>query len=448
MVARPSARRSRGPSHGRRVHLDPFDPFDPFDPLDPLSSTNRVLLALIAGLLAGAAVAAADVPALNAIAAVIEPVGTIWVRALQMTLIPLVLSLLVTGIVTTVDTGATGRLGATALGVFVALLVGTAVVSAVVTTPLVSQIPIDPETSARRRATADTSVVATARQLPRFSELLVSVVPANPVRAAADGAMLPLVTFAILFGLALARIAVERRDAVARVFRAIADAMTVIVGWLIVIAPAGVFALAMTLVVRTGLAAVRALALYIALITAVIILVTLLLYAVAVIAGRQPLARFVRALVPAQAIALSARSSLAALPAMVEAARTRLALPSAVTSFVLPLAVTTLRLSTPIMWGVAIPFLARLYGIELGADTMLWLLGTSILMSFSVPGLPSASIFLMGPFITGLGIPIEAIGLLIAADSIPDLFKGVLNVTGHVTSSAVVARRVVGPPGT
>ncbi len=406
-----------------------------------MSSTSRVLLALVAGLLAGAAIAALDSPEARSVAAVIEPIGTLWVRALQMVLIPLVLSLLVTGIVATVDTGATGRLGAAALGVFLALLAGTALVSALVATPLVARIPVDPETTALMRSTMDSSVVATVRQLPRFSDLLVSVVPANPIRAATDGAMLPLVTFAILFGLALARIGVERRDAVAHVFRAIADAMTVIVGWLIAVAPLGVFALAMTLVVRTGLGAVRALALYIALISGVIILVTLLLYGIAVSVGRQPLARFARALVPPQAIAFSARSSLAALPAMVESARTRLGFPASVTSFVLPLAVTTLRLSTPIMWSVAIPFLARLYGIAIAPEQFVLLLGTSILMSFSVPGLPSASIFLMGPFLTGLGIPIEAIGLLIAADSIPDLFKGVLNVTGHMTSAAVVVAR-------
>jgi Na+/H+-dicarboxylate symporter len=127
---------------------------------------------------------------------------------------------------------------------------------------------------------------------------------------------------------------------------------------------------------------------------------------------------------------------------MVESARERLGLPVSVTSFVLPLAVTTLRLSTPIMWGVSIPFLARLYGIAIAPEQFALLLASGILLSFSVPGLPSASIFLMGPFITGLGIPIEALGLLIAADSIPDLFKGVLNVTGHMTSAVVVTRRV------
>jgi proton glutamate symport protein len=385
------------------------------------------------------------VPALDRIAAFIEPVGTIWVRALQMTLIPLVISLLVTGIVATVDTGMTGRLGITALGVFLALLIGTALLSAIAATSAVSRISIDPETTALMRASADSSVIATARQLPTFPDLVVSIVPANPVRAAVEGAMLPLVTFAILFGLALARVATERRDAVARVFRAIADAMTVIVGWLIAVAPAGVFALSMTLVTRTGMEGVRALALYIAVFSGVNLLVIVLLYPVAAIFARQPLRQFSRALVAPQAIALSARSSLAALPAMVEAARSRLRLPTPVISFVLPLAVTTLRLSAPISWAVSIPFLARLYGIELAVGQLLLLIGAGILLSFSVPGLPSGSIFLMGPFITGLGIPIEAIGLLIAADAIPDLFKTVLNVTGHMTSSAIVARRVAPP---
>jgi proton glutamate symport protein len=196
---------------------------------------------------------------------------------------------------------------------------------------------------------------------------------------------------------------------------------------------------------RTGMEGVRALALYIAVFSGVNLLVIVLLYPVAAIFARQPLRQFSRALVAPQAIALSARSSLAALPAMVEAARSRLRLPTPVISFVLPLAVTTLRLSAPISWAVSIPFLARLYGIELAVGQLLLLIGAGILLSFSVPGLPSGSIFLMGPFITGLGIPIEAIGLLIAADAIPDLFKTVLNVTGHMTSSAIVARRVAPP---
>ena len=143
------------------------------------TSTSRVLIALVAGLLAGAATAAIDIRPLHTVAAIIAPIGTLWVRALQMVLIPLVLALLITGIVNTADSGATGRLGLTALGVFLALLVGTAVVSAVVATPLVARIPIETQTIARMQSTIDTSVVATARQLPRFSERIPSALPST-----------------------------------------------------------------------------------------------------------------------------------------------------------------------------------------------------------------------------------------------------------------------------
>jgi Na+/H+-dicarboxylate symporter len=251
--------------------------------------------------------------------------------------------------------------------------------------------------------------------------------------------MLPLVFFAVLFGLAAAYLPLERREAVVAFFRGIADALLVIVGWVIAVAPIGVFALAVGLVLRTGTAGVEALALYILLLCALILITTGLLYLIAATAGRVPLARFARAAAPAQAVAFSSRSSMAALPAML-AARERLLLPPAASGLVLPLAVTTLRVSTPIMWAVAIPFLARLHGIELGYAPLALLVLAGILLSFSTPGLPSASLFLMSPFLPGLGIPVEALGIAIAADAIPDLLKGVLNVTGHLTATAIVTR--------
>src|SRR5688500_1912976 len=127
---------------------------------------------------------------------------------------------------------------------------------------------------------------------------------------------------------------------------------------------------------------------------------------------------------------------------MCEGARTVLRLPAVITSFVLSLAVSTLRLSSPIMWAITLPFLSRLYGIEIGFAQLTALIAAGIMLSFSIPGLPSASLFIMAPFLTGLGIPPEALGIVIAADAIPDLFKGVLNVTGHMAASVIVARHV------
>jgi len=216
--------------------------------------------------------------------------------------------------------------------------------------------------------------------------------------------------------------------------------MLVLVGWVIAIAPVGVFALAIGLAARIGLAAVGVIVSYIVILTAIIIIVTVLLYVAAVVVGRVPLAAFARAAAPGQAVAFSARSSLAALPAIVEGTRTHLKLPAVVTSFVLPLAVSTLRVSSPIMWAITLPFLSRLYGTQLGYAELIVLIAAGILLSFSIPGLPSASLFLMAPFLAGLGIPAEALGIVIAADAIPDLFKGVLNVTGHVASATIVAR--------
>ena len=406
-----------------------------------LTPTTRMLVALVAGIATGLLAMTWPNAATRLLLAIAEPVGRIWVNALQMTVIPLVASLLVSGLAASIDTRATGRLGLRALVTFLALLGVAGVLGLLLAPPLVARIPLEAASAALRSELASGGAAAAeaVRRFPALSQLLVDIVPANPIRAATEGAMLPLVVFAVLFGLAAAHLPDDRRGALVDFFRGVAAALLVIVGWVIRVGPIGVFALAVGLAVRTGLAGVGALALYVLLLSALIVLMTLVMYAAAATAGGVPLSRFVRAAAPPQAVAFSSRSSLAALPAMLEA-RLRLGLPPEASAFVLPLAVTTLRVSTPIMWAVTMPFLARLYGGELGYPQLILLVGTGILLSFSTPGLPSASLFLMAPFLAGLRIPVEALGLVLAADAIPDLFKGVLNVTGHLAATAIVVR--------
>lgn len=404
-----------------------------------MSLTSRMMLALVAGLMTGIVVSAIGESPAAGVLRFTDPVGSLWVNALRMTLIPLVVSLLIGAIAAVPDARSTGRLGMQAAAIFLALLAGTGVVSLLVGPALVSMLPIDGTTTAALLGGEAAAVATQAARMPGIAQTIIDIVPANPLRSAVDGAMLPLVVFSIAFGGAARQLPANQRQDVGRFFRGCADAMLVIVGWVIAVAPAGVFALATGLAARIGLAAVGAIAGYMVILSGVIILVTLLLYGVAALAGGVPLSRFARSVAPGQAVAFSARSSLAALPALVEGARW-LRLPPVVTSFVLPLAVSTLRLSTPIMWAITLPFLARLYGIELGYAELGWLVLNGILLSFSIPGLPSASLFLMAPFLTGLGIPAEALGIAIAADAIPDLFKGVLNVTGHMASAAIVSR--------
>ncbi len=407
-----------------------------------MSLTTRMLFALVLGLLAGMVAMLFRDSGGSAFLAVAEPVGSIWINALRMTLIPLVVALLVSVVASVPDSRSTGKLGARAFVIFLVFLFGAGVVSVLVGPALVAMLPIDATTTAALRSGDAAAVVANAARMPTLAQTLVDIVPPNPIRAAADGAMLPLVVFALALGAAASRIAPEQRLVLIAFFRGLADAMLVLVGWVIALGPIGVFALAAGLAAKIGIDAVGVIAWYIVILTSVIIVVTLLLYATAVLFGGVRLAPFARAVAPGQAVAFSARSSLAALPALVEGARTKLTLPPVITSFVLPLAVSTLRVSTPIMWSITLPFLARLYGVDLGYTQLIVLVIIGILLSFSIPGLPSASLFLMAPFLSGLGIPAEALGIVIAADAIPDLFKGVLNVTGHMASAVIVGRHV------
>ena len=403
-----------------------------------MSAASRALLGFALGLGAGVGIALSDSATLRAIATAIAPVGTLWVNAIRMTVIPLVVSLLVAAIASESDTRAVGRAGARALVIFVMLLAAAAVIPALIAPALFDLLHVDPAAAASLRAT--TSAAAVTPELPTFASWLVGLVPTNPVRAAVDGALLPLIVFTAAFALALGRIDPSRRRAAVAGFRAIADAMLVIVRGILALAPIGVFVLALTLALNLGLSAAGAIGLYFAAHAGLLIVVLLMLYTAAVLIGRVPLGRFARAALPAQVVGFSTRSSLAALPATIQGAQRVLQLPAAVSGFGLPLAVTTLRINQGVSWIVGALFLASLYGVPLSGAQVALIAATSVAMSFSVPGIPSGSLFVMAPFFLTVGLPAEGIGILIALDAVPDLFKTVTNVTGHLTAGVLMAR--------
>jgi len=240
--------------------------------------------------------------------------------------------------------------------------------------------------------------------------------------------------------IALTRLTEERRDAFLNVCRGLSDALLVLVQWVLGLAPIGVFALAVGLGTKMGASSAGALLHYVLTLSAILFVFTLCLYPVAAILGRVSLRRFATAALPAQAAAFSARSSIAALPAMIAAVRDDLVLNPRMSGFVLPLAVSVFRLNVPIAWVVGLLFLGKLYGITLGASALVTIVLTATLLSFSVPGLPSASLFLLSPVLAQHGIPVEGVGILIALDAIPDMFKTLANVTAHLTSAVVLDR--------
>jgi proton glutamate symport protein len=406
-----------------------------------MSLTVRVLIGLVAGLILGFVVNAS--PDLRGVVPWIEPLGSIFINAIRMTVVPLVVASLIVGVAGAPDARAIGRVGWRALVLFVVLVLVGAVFAAIIAQPILTRL-IDPASTAAVRAGAsELAGVAQegAQRLPSFAQWLIDLVPVNPIRAAADGAMLPLIVFSLLFGVALLRLDAERRRPVIAFFEGLADAMLVLVRWVLALAPIGVFALAVPLAARMGLAAAGALVGFVVLVSALsVAFMVLVLYPSASAIGRVPLGAFARAIAPAQAVAFSARSSLAALPAMIEAAETRLHFPPEISRFLLPLSASTFRAGSGVGLTVSVLFVARLYGVDLSITQMATVIATVVLTSFSVPGIPNGSIIAMVPVLVAAGIPVEGIGILLSIDTIPDMFRTTGNVTGHMTAAAILSR--------
>ncbi len=402
-----------------------------------LSSGPLTLAALVVGFLVGGTVVATSPAGAAPLLAVTGPVGTLWVNAIRMTVIPLVVSLLITGVASMSDLRTVGRIGLRSLALFVALLASVGLMVALIAPALYTLYAVDPASAAALRE----SVAATGVQvpeLPTFAAWLTALVPVNPIKAAVDGAILPLLVFSVAFALGVARLPAHAREPVVDLFRAIGDAMLRVVGWVLWLSPVGVFALAVTLGGRLGYTGAGAIGFYFLTHIALLLLGVVLLYPVAVFFGRVPLRAFARAALPAQTVAMGTRSSLAALPAMLDAAEHKLHLSREVSGFALPLGVSIFRLNVAVSWIVGGLFIGQLFGLPFGVQAIATFYLASIVMSFSVPGIPSGSLFIIAPLLPTVGLPVEGVGILIALDAVPDIFKTMLNVTGHLTAATVV----------
>lgn len=408
------------------------------------SFTLRVLLALIVGLAIGIAVAAAGAGWWQQLPGFVEPIGLLFVNAIRMTVIPLVASGLIVGVASMRDAKAVGRVGVRALGIFVAFIAAATVFSVAAAFPLLGRLRIDPAVAEGLRASAGSvgkGAAAAAQQLPSWSQWLVDLVPVNALKAAADGSILPLIVFSLAFGLALTAIDARRREVVVTFFQGVADAMLALVGWVLKLTPLGVFALAVPLGARMGLSAAGALIYYIGLLSLVSgAFIVLVLYPAAVLVGRVPLGRFAKAAGPAQAVAFSSRSSLAALPAVFEGTRQGLGWPEETVSFFVPLAASVFRVGGAMAQGVAVLFVARLYGVDLAPAQLATIVLTVIATSFTIPGIPAGAIITMAPVLAAAGVPVEGIGVLMGVDTIPDMFRTMANVTGWMAGGAILTR--------
>lgn len=401
----------------------------------PLSLGTKGLIGLAAGLGCGAAIAATQNAALLKAGDVVELAGKVWINAILMTIVPLVFSKLFVSVAGTDDTHALNSAGKRAALAFIALLIVTAVLAAVTMPFVFARLPIDASASSSLR----TGVSAVAGEQPAASEWILALVPTNAVRAAADAAMVPLVVFAAAFALGATRIAAAQRQTLVQFFQAVDAAISQLLGWIVALSPYGVFALCVGLSMRVGGAIVSALGYYVLVASIALIVITAGLYVVVAIGARISPRRFANACAPAQIVALSTHSSAASFPAMIEGTR-RLDLPQTATGFVLPLSLAVFKYSSPVWFVVAAVFVGRLYDVAIAPSRMIPMVLMAVVTSFAVGGVPSGAAVMVGPVLLAAGLPIEAMGLLIAVDPLPNAFRTVANVTGMLTVTALSCR--------
>jgi Na+/H+-dicarboxylate symporter len=402
-----------------------------------------VLAALVAGLSAGAWIDAAGGPGLKEGAEQLTVLGDLWLDALRMTLAPLIFSLLVAAIGQMAETARVGPLARRALVLFAGLIVLAGLYSVLATHGLLALVPLDPASAAALNASAagEAADVPAAEPIA-FGVWIQTLIPTNVVAAAAQDATLPLVVFACLFGVAVTRLAPEQRGMLTGFFQATAEAMTVIVHWVLLLAPLGVFGLSLSLGLTSGFQTVGLLAQYVMLVSAVTIGVILLSMLLGIVsAGLSPLA-FIRAIAPPQMVAASTQSSLATLPAMLEAARGPMGVPPRIAEFVLPLAVAVFRQTSPVANLAVAVFVCHLSGIEPSVAQWAAAIAVAFAVSVSSVGLPGQSSFFasVAPICLALGAPVTVLPLLLAVEVIPDVFRTIGNVTADLSVAGLLAR--------
>lgn len=402
-----------------------------------MSNAARILIGLAAGLLLGALGVRTGWPMGGALA-VAGAIGGLWLDALRMTVVPLVFSLVVTGIASAASTASAGGVTRRALLLFVVLLLFSALAGAFLGPLLLGAW--SPPTGALEAMRAGLAPGAVP-PVPPVAEWFRTLIPTNVVSAAAEGAIVPLTIFALFFGAAAARLPAERSAPLLGFFAGVVDTMLTIVRWVLLLAPVGVFALALGVGAKLGLGAGAVLAHYISVQIAVTLVLGLSMYPLAILAGRVRPAAFARAALPAQAVAASTQSSLASLPPMLAGAE-KLAVAPAVSSVVLPLSVALFRIAAPASIVIVTLAMARMNGVEVGPGTLAVVALLATVNTLVIAGLPNQVTFFAAyaPPAIAAGVPIELLPLLLAVDTIPDIFYTVSNVTADLAVTSVVGR--------
>ncbi len=391
-----------------------------------------IALGLVGGLLVGILASATGSPALVGFAVACEPLGQAFVDVLKMVVIPLVTAVIFVGVASLGDLRRLGRLG----GLTMLFFAVTSVIGVLVGMGTMRLLlPLTSEAAAQAVAPG----AAVAPTLPGPVEFLLGLIPANPFAAAAEGALLPLIVFTVLFAAAAGVLPRPERERLIALARSVAAALVKLVHWILWIAPLGVFALAAPVTARAGWAMLQSLLTFVLAVLVGLVGFIALVYLPAVrFLGGMSVGRFLRACISPQVIAAATTSSPATVPAMLEAADEDLRVSQPVSSFVVSLGAGLGRAGSALFQGAGIVFLAWLFGVSLPIAAIGAAVLATFIVSFTVASVPGGSVLSLAPALGTVGIPLDGIAVLLGVDRIPDMARTATNVTGTLTATVVV----------
>lgn len=353
----------------------------------------------------------------------------LFINALKMVVVPLVLVSLICGVCTLSDPKKLGSLGGKSLLLY---LMTTAIA---ISLALMLANIFNPGAGVEMASTG-----YVGKEAPPLTEVLGNLVGSNPVKAMADGNMLQVIVFAILFGIAVSR-AGDHGARMAEFFQSLNEVILKLVTIIMHVAPYGVFCIMGILVYETGLDAILNLLVYFLLVASGLIIHMLVTYPVllSVFTGLNPII-LLKKMRPAMLFAFSTASSAATLPVTMEVARKRLGIGKTTSSFTLPLGATINMDGTAIMQGVATVFIAQISGVDLNMTQYLTIILMATLASIGTAAVPSVGLVMLTMVLSQVNLPAEAIGMLLGIDRVLDMMRTAVNVTGDATVSTIVSK--------
>ncbi|GIU42949.1 dicarboxylate/amino acid:cation symporter [Shewanella algidipiscicola] len=361
---------------------------------------------------------------------ILNVIGTIFISSLQMLVVPLVFISLVCGTCSLSEPSTLGRLGGKTIAFYLfttAIALSMAIIIALLIHP-------------GNASLAAENMQYSVKEAPSLANVLINLVPRNPIQAMTEGNMLQIIIFAVIFGFAVAHIG-ERGKRVAALFTDLNEVIMRVVTLIMQLAPYGIFALMAKLALTLGIETFESVVNYFFVVLGVLLIHAFVVYPTLLKAfsGLSPLL-FIRKMRDVQLFAFSTASSNATLPVTIETCEHRLGVDNKVASFTLPLGATINMDGTAIMQGVATVFIAQVFGIDLTITDYAMVVVTATLASIGTAGVPGVGLIMLAMVLNQVGLPVEGIALIMGVDRLLDMVRTAVNVTGDSVATLVIAK--------